>query len=95
MKKIVLLVLLLLIVGIFFQFDLGQYLTLEYVKSQQHIIDEYYAENRVLTMVGFFVLYVVITGASLPGAAVLTLAGGAIFGLKSRFSKPFGPARQR
>jgi dihydrolipoamide dehydrogenase len=66
---------------IFFHFDLEQYLTLEYVKSQQQIIDQYYAENRVLTLVGFFLLYVVITGASLPGAAVLTLTGGAIFGL--------------
>jgi pyruvate/2-oxoglutarate dehydrogenase complex dihydrolipoamide dehydrogenase (E3) component/membrane protein DedA with SNARE-associated domain len=81
MKKIVLLGLLALIVVIFFQFDLEQYLTLDYVKSQQQIIDQYYVENRVLTLIGFFVLYVVITGASLPGATVLTLAGGAIFGL--------------
>ena len=81
MKKIILLGLLGVIVLIFFHFDLEQYLTLEYVKSQQQIIDQYYAENRVLTLVGFFLLYVVITGASLPGAAVLTLTGGAIFGL--------------
>jgi uncharacterized membrane protein YdjX (TVP38/TMEM64 family) len=78
MKKIVLLGLLALIVVIFFQFDLEQYLTLDYVKSQQQIIDQYYVENRILTLIGFFVLYVVITGASLPGATVLTLAGGAI-----------------
>ena len=81
MKKFVLLGGLALVVVIFFQFDLGQYLTLEYVKSQQQIIDQYYTENRALTLVGFFVLYVVITGVSLPGATVLTLAGGAIFGL--------------
>ena len=81
MKKIILLGLLGVIVLIFFHFDLEQYLTLEYVKSQQQIIDQYYAENPVLTLVGFFLLYVVITGASLPGAAVLTLTGGAIFGL--------------
>ena len=81
MKKIVLLGLLALIVVIFFQFDLGQYLTLDYVKSQQQVINQYYADNRTLTLIGFFLLYVVITGASLPGAAVLTLAGGAIFGL--------------
>lgn len=81
MKKIILLGLLGVLVLIFFHFDLEQYLTLEYVKSQQQIIDQYYAENRVLTLVGFFLLYVVITGASLPGAAVLTLTGGAIFGL--------------
>ena len=81
MKKIILLGSLGIIVLIFFQFDLDQYLTLEYVKSQQQIIDRYYAENRVLTLLGFFVLYVVITGVSLPGATILTLAGGAVFGL--------------
>ena len=81
MKKIILLGLLGVIVLIFFHFDLEQYLTLEYVKTQQQMIDRYYAENRALTLVGFFVLYVVITGVSLPGATVLTLAGGAVFGL--------------
>ena len=81
MKKIILLGLLGVIVLIFFHFDLDQYLTLEYVKTQQQIIDRYYAENRVLALLGFFVLYVVITGVSLPGATVLTLVGGAVFGL--------------
>jgi dihydrolipoamide dehydrogenase len=81
MKKIILLGLLGAIVLIFFHFELDQYLTLEYIKTQQQIIDQYYAENRLLTLVGFFVLYVVITGVSLPGATVLTLAGGAVFGL--------------
>jgi pyruvate/2-oxoglutarate dehydrogenase complex dihydrolipoamide dehydrogenase (E3) component/uncharacterized membrane protein YdjX (TVP38/TMEM64 family) len=81
MKKIILLGLLGIIVLIFFHFELEQYLTLEYVKTQQQMIDRYYAEHRALTLIGFFVLYVVITGVSLPGATVLTLAGGAIFGL--------------
>ena len=81
MKKIIIVAGLLIVVLLFFMFDLGQYLTLEYIKSQQQEIDQYYTDNRVLTMIGFFVLYVVITGASLPGAAILTLAGGAIFGL--------------
>ena len=81
MKKIVLLVMLAVIVGLFVQFDLGQYLTLEYIKQQQQDIDRFYADNRLLTLFGFFVLYVAITGISLPGATVLTLAAGAIFGL--------------
>ena len=81
MKKIILLGLFAVIVLLFFQFDLGQYLTLEHVKAHQQRIDQFYAENRTLTLIGFFVLYVIITGASLPGAAVLTLGAGAIFGL--------------
>ena len=81
MKKIGLVILLGVIVLVFFQFDLGQYLTLEYIKERQQDIDRFYVDNRLLTLLGYFVVYVVVTGASLPGAAVLTLAGGAIFGL--------------
>lgn len=81
MKKIGLVILLGVIVLVFFQFDLGQYLTLEYIKQRQLDIDRFYADNRLLTLLGFFVVYVAVTGASLPGAAVLTLAAGAIFGL--------------
>ena len=81
MKKIVILALLALIVMAFFQFELEQYLTLEYIKNQQQLIDQYYQEHRVLTLIAYFLLYVLITGVSLPGATLLTLAGGAIFGL--------------
>jgi pyruvate/2-oxoglutarate dehydrogenase complex dihydrolipoamide dehydrogenase (E3) component/uncharacterized membrane protein YdjX (TVP38/TMEM64 family) len=82
-KKIILLSSLLVLVALFFFFDLGQYLTLEYVKSRQQVIEGYYVDNRVATLVGFFVIYVLVTGASLPGATVLTLAAGAIFGLST------------
>ncbi len=81
MKKLVLLGILILIVVVFFQFELERFLTLDYIKAQQQAIDEFYAENRWLTLIGYFALYVVITGTSLPGATVLTLAAGAIFGL--------------
>lgn len=81
MKKIGLVGILAAIVVLFFVFDLGQYLTLDYIKTQQFEIEQYYAENRVLTLVLFFIIYVIVTGASLPGAAILTLAAGAFFGL--------------
>ena len=81
MKKIILFGLLIVLVVLFFRFELQQYLTLEYIKAQQEIINQYYLENRVLTLLGFFLGYIVVTGASLPGAAVMTLAAGAIFGL--------------
>jgi len=81
MKKIILLVALAVIVVLFFQFELERYLTLDYIKSQQELISQYYEENRALTLLVFFLGYVVVTGASLPGAAVMTLAAGAVFGL--------------
>ena len=65
----------------FFAFDLGQYLTLEFFKSKQADIDEFYAANPAKTSLIFFLIYVAVTGLSLPGAAIMTLVAGAIFGL--------------
>lgn len=81
MKKIGLVGILVAIVVLFFVFDLGHYLTLDYIKTQQFQIEQFYSDNRILTLVLFFTIYVIVTGASLPGAAILTLGGGAIFGL--------------
>ena len=81
MKKIIILGLVVAIIILFQVFDLGQYLTLEYIKSQQASMQDFYQQNTALTIGGFFVAYVLITGASLPGAAILTLAGGALFGV--------------
>lgn len=80
-KKILIFAVILLFVAAFFFFDLGQYLTLEYFKTQRDAISAYQAANPLQTALVYFVVYVAVTGLSLPGAAVLTLAGGAIFGL--------------
>ncbi len=68
-------------VGVFYIFDLGQYLTLEFFQAQQDAIDRFTQENTALAVGGFFGLYVLVTALSIPGAAIMTLAGGAIFGL--------------
>ncbi|PLY02130.1 MAG: pyridine nucleotide-disulfide oxidoreductase [Desulfuromonas sp.] len=65
----------------FFAFDLGQYLTLDYIKTQQAAFNDYYEQNRLLTIAVYILIYIVVTALSLPGAAVLTLAGGALLGL--------------
>ncbi|MCZ6881872.1 MAG: FAD-dependent oxidoreductase [Gammaproteobacteria bacterium] len=80
-KKLVLVGIIAAIVTLFFIFDLGQYLTLEFIKAQQEQVETLYAENRLATLLIFFIVYVLVTGASLPGAAVMSLAAGAIFGL--------------
>jgi len=80
-KKILIFAVILLFVAAFFFFDLGQYLTLEYFKAQRDAISAYQASNPLQTALIYFLVYVTVTGLSLPGAAVLTLAGGAIFGL--------------
>ena len=79
--KITLLTVVIVLVALFFIFDLGQYFNLEYLKEKQAVMDDYYEREPFTTAVTFFFLYVIITGLSLPGAAILTLAAGAIFGV--------------
>ncbi len=72
--------LLLIAISCFFIFDLGQYLSFDYLKSSQETFKDYYQDNKFTTILSFFLLYVLVTSLSLPGAAVMTLAGGALFG---------------
>jgi len=69
------------LVAAYFTFDLGQYLSLDYFKMQQAAIESYRASHPWQTALLFFLVYVAVTGLSLPGAALMTLVGGAIFGL--------------
>lgn len=61
-------------------FDLGQLLTLESLKSSRVQLLGLYGEQPVLTLGIFFAVYVIATAASFPGAVILTLAAGALFG---------------
>lgn len=79
--QITLLVTVAILVAAFFLFDLGRYFNLEYLKQQQAVMDAFHERQPLTTALYYFLLYIVITGLSLPGAAILTLAGGAIFGL--------------
>lgn len=67
----------------YFGLGLGRYLNLATVKSQQGALDAWRAANPVRAALAFFAVYVAVTGLSLPGATILTLAAGAIFGLVS------------
>lgn len=65
----------------FFVFDLQRYLTLDTLKQQQQVLSDYYAAHPSQTILIYLAVYVGATALSLPGAALLTLAGGALFGL--------------
>ncbi|MBT8130088.1 MAG: FAD-dependent oxidoreductase [Gammaproteobacteria bacterium] len=79
--RLLLVLILILMAGAYFLFDLGQYFSLEFFRSQQEKIELYFADNPLQTALIFFCIYVAVTGLSLPGAAIMTLVGGAIFGL--------------
>ncbi|WP_218110207.1 TVP38/TMEM64 family protein [Oligoflexus tunisiensis] len=75
----VILLILLLVVAYFF-LGLDSYLTLDALKAQLSQFQAFYQEHQLLTVLIYFGIYVVMAALSLPGAAVLTLAGGALFG---------------
>jgi pyruvate/2-oxoglutarate dehydrogenase complex dihydrolipoamide dehydrogenase (E3) component/uncharacterized membrane protein YdjX (TVP38/TMEM64 family) len=79
--KFALVTLLAAAVAAFFLLDLGAYLTLDSLKAQQVGLAALLADKPLLVIGGFFLVYVAATALSLPGAVILTLAGGAIFGL--------------
>lgn len=81
MQRIIVIIVLAAVIAAFFVFDLGQYLTLEALKQQQGVIAGIYDARPLLVLGLFFLVYVAVTAASLPGAAILTLAAGALFGL--------------
>ncbi len=61
-------------------FDLGSVLSLEQLKESRDDLTAFYAQNRLVMIIAFFAVYVAATAVSIPGAVILTLAGGAIFG---------------
>ena len=81
MKKIALLVLIAALAAGFFYFDLNQLLTLDGLKSGLTQFDAWHDESPFLVGGAFLLLYVIVTALSLPGAAIMTLAAGALFGL--------------
>jgi uncharacterized membrane protein YdjX (TVP38/TMEM64 family) len=79
--RLALLAVLAALIGGFFALGLQRYLTLEYLKAQQSAIGALYNAHPFAVVAGYFAVYVAVTGLSLPGAALLTLFGGAVFGL--------------
>jgi pyruvate/2-oxoglutarate dehydrogenase complex dihydrolipoamide dehydrogenase (E3) component/uncharacterized membrane protein YdjX (TVP38/TMEM64 family) len=80
-KKTGLILLLLLAIASYFYFDLGQYLTLDAIKQQQAGLAAAFAEKPLVVALSFLLIYIAVTALSIPGALLLTLLGGAIFGL--------------
>lgn len=79
-KKLSLLILAAGVIALFFYYDLGQYLSLESLKENKHQLDEYYLSHRWQMILGFIGVYILTVAFSLPGATILTLSGGAVFG---------------
>ena len=79
-KKILIFLILIGAIAIFYSFDLQRFLTLKSLKENRQTLMLTYQTHRTPFIIGFILIYTAQTALSLPGAAILTLAGGAIFG---------------
>lgn len=80
-NKLITLLAVIAAVAAFFLFDLGRYLSLDFLKSSQHSFQSYYQAHPAQAMLIYVAVYIAATALSLPGATIITLAGGALFGL--------------
>ncbi|MDO6694728.1 FAD-dependent oxidoreductase [Aliiglaciecola sp. 3_MG-2023] len=79
-KRVILIIVIAALIASFFIFDLNQYLTLESLKSNQQALAGYIEANWLVAFFGYLIIYAVATALSVPGAAILTLGAGALFG---------------
>ncbi|KPA14119.1 pyridine nucleotide-disulfide oxidoreductase [Candidatus Magnetomorum sp. HK-1] len=82
-KKHIRLILILLISSMiisFFYFDLGQHFTLSNLKDKHTGLTNYYENNKQISIVVYMIAYILMAALSLPGAAVMSLAGASVFG---------------
>jgi uncharacterized membrane protein YdjX (TVP38/TMEM64 family) len=80
LKKILILIIIVgLIVAVKF-FHIDQYLTLSFLKGSLDSLKSLYESHRIMVITGYFIIYVLTTSLSLPGASPLGIAGGALFG---------------
>ncbi len=69
------------VVFLFFKYDLQTHITFANLKAQKDVLAQFYADNRLLTILVYSAGYIIMAALSLPGAAIMTMAGGALFGL--------------
>ena len=80
-KSIIVLSFFLIVTFLYYFFDLQNFITFESVKLYQAILIKFFEDNPHLFLFFYFITYVILTSFSLPGATVLTIVGGGIFGI--------------
>ena len=79
-KKIIIVVVIVGLIAAFKVFGLGQYLSFSYLKESRDTLVSLYEEHTALVIAAYFIIYVLTTSLSLPGASPLTIIGGAVMG---------------
>ena len=84
-KKLLVLPVALALFAAYFVFDIGQYLSLEFLQSKHQLLLEYATENPITSFAFYFLLFVVAAVLSVPAISILTIGAGAIFGFIAGF----------
>lgn len=79
--KLIIFGLILIFISLFFIFGINEYFTLETIKNLKSEISSYKESYPIQIIILFILIYVTGTSLSLPVAGILSVAGGAIFGL--------------
>ena len=79
-QRIAIVSIIIALIAVFIIFDLERYFSLSYIKTSQASFQNLYAQHRVIVLGTYMFIYILMAGLSLPGAAVMTLEGGALFG---------------
>jgi len=79
-QRLLIVAAIIIVVILFKVLGLGQYLSLDYLKTSQDKFVQLYTGHRIAVIATYMAIYIVVTALSLPGAVVMTLAGGALFG---------------
>ncbi|MCU7940735.1 MAG: FAD-dependent oxidoreductase [gamma proteobacterium symbiont of Bathyaustriella thionipta] len=79
-QKLIILVLIILAVIAFFTFDISHYFSFSYLKENQLQFNDYFQAHPFSVSISFFIIYIISVAFSVPGATLLTLIGGAVFG---------------
>jgi uncharacterized membrane protein YdjX (TVP38/TMEM64 family) len=80
-KMLIMVAFIITVVAVLKIFHLGDYLNLSYLKESQQRFAALYRDHRFLVIGAYMGLYIIVAALSLPGAGLMSLAGGALFGL--------------
>jgi len=83
--KLIIFLLIAILIASFFLLGAQRYFTLDYFKATQNAFQDFYAAHRILTLAVYMGVYIAMAALSLPGAVVMTLAGGGLFGVWTGF----------
>jgi uncharacterized membrane protein YdjX (TVP38/TMEM64 family) len=79
-KKIIIALVGIVVIALFFYLDVQRFMTLAALKVNRQLLLDYYAAHKLAMVAGFMSIYIIQAALSLPGAAIMSLASGAIFG---------------